>query len=432
MKTFGTIVLVISIFASTISKNIVDSVNIQSSDEKFISLKTESNIIVDEISDFHTTEQLRYIKDEKPENIDKYAPGNKDLSRPKGNKLDFSKDIPDSSSYVLQYSSSQHFENDKSKTIKDLKSKIYYLKNLKLNQTIYYRGAADVRGLVDAKIHKLTVNTLPPRNLDIPGLDNVRDIGGYNTCLKKGAVIKQGLYYRTARFEDLKEEGKKIIVKELGIKREINLRGTNYNPKIEGVTYNYIPIKHSTDKTRFDKFSQEYKKVFQIISEADKYPVMLHCYAGADRTGVMSFALLALLGVEYKDIARDYAFTSFSKQGQRNIRGSQLETWMKKLEKVEGKNLTEKCKNWLMKKGIKERVLEHIREIFIPGYNANHAKMIKYFPANFDSLSIDEKYKIVKKLILENKIKLMDLKDILPPNDYQIILKRYLLDKGKN
>ena len=159
---------------------------------------------------------------------------------------------------------------------------------------------------------------------------------------------------------------------------------------------------------------------------------MLHCYAGADRTGVMSFALLALLGVEYKDIARDYAFTSFSKQGQRYIRGSQLETWMKKLEKVEGKNLTEKCKNWLMKKGIKERVLEHIREIFIPGYNANHAKMIKYFPANFDSLSIDEKYKIVKKLILENKIKLMDLKDILPPNDYQIILKRYLLDKGKN
>ena len=85
-----------------------------------------------------------------------------------------------------------------------------------------------------------------------------------------------------------------------------------------------------------------------------------------------------------------------------------------------------------MKKGIKERVLEHIREIFIDGYNANTAKINKYLPANFDSLSIDEKYKVVKQLILENKIKLMNLKDILSPNDYQVILKRYLLDKGKN
>ena len=32
--------------------------------------------------------------------------------------------------------------------------------------------------------------------------------------------------------------------------------------------------------------------------------------------------------------------------------------------------------------------------------------MNKYFPDNFDSLSIDEKYKVVKKLLLENKIKI--------------------------
>ena len=432
MKTFGTIVLIISIFTSIISKNLVDSDNIQSLNEKFISLKTESNIIVDEISDFHTTQQLKYIKDEKPENINLYAHGDKDLSRPKGNKLDFSNDVADSSSYVLQYSSSQHFESDKSKTIKNLKNKIYYLKNLKLNQTIYYRGASNIEGLVNARIHKLTVNSLTPRNLDIPGLDNVRDIGGYKTSLKKGAVIKQGLYYRTARPEGLKEEGRRILSKELGIKREINLRGTNYNPKIEGISYHFIPINNANEKTRFDKYNQEYKKVFDLISEANKYPIMLHCHAGADRTGVMSFALLALLGAEYKDIAKDYAFTSFSTQGKRYVKHSQLETWMDKLKKFEGKNLAEKCKNWLMQKGIKERVLEHIREIFIDGYNQSYAKRNKYFPENFDSLSIDDKYKVVKKLLLKNKIKINDLKSILSENDYQVILKRYLLEKHKN
>ena len=431
MKIFEIIILSISIFSFSTSKKLFNSVNIQSSNEKIISLKTESNIIIDEISDFHTPAQLKYIKDPKPENIFLYAHGNEDLSRPKGNKLDFSKDVEDSSSYVLQYSSSQHFENDKTKTIKDLKNKIYYLKNLKLNETIYYRGAVNVEGLVNSKIHKLTVSSLPPRNLDIPGLDNARDIGGYKTNLIKGGVIKQGLYYRSARLSTMGDEGKKIISK-LGIKREINLNEQYFNPNIKGMTYHYLPMENTNENTRFDKYNQVYIKVFQLLSEADKYPIVLHCHAGADRTGVMSFALLALLGVEYKDIAKDYAFTSFSTQGKRYVKHSQLETWMKKLQKFEGKNLAEKCKNWLMKKGIKERVLEHIREIFIDGYNQSHAKRNKYFPEDFDSLSIDDKYKVVKKLLLENKIKITNLKDILSSNDYQVILKRYLLEKHKN
>ena len=426
MKTFEIIILIISIFSFITSKNLLNSDNIHSSNEKIISLKTESNIIKDEISDFHTPEQLKYLKDPKPENINLYAHGDKDLSRPKGNKLDFSKDVADSSSYVLQYSSSQNFETEKSKTIKDLKSKIYYLKNLKLNETIYYRGAVNVDELVNSKIHKLTVSSLPPRNLDIPGLDNARDIGGYKTSLVKGGVIKQGLYYRTARLTDLKDAGKKIITK-LGIKREINVNELNFNPNVKGMTYHYIPMANTNDNTRFDKYNSEYKQIFKLMSEADKYPILLHCHAGADRTGVMSFALLALLGVEYKDIARDYAFTSFGVQGKRYVKGSQLELWMKKLDKYEGKSLAEKCKNWLMKKGIKENILERIRKIFISGYSR---KKNPYFPDNFDSLSIDEKYKIVKKLLRENKIKLIHLKEYLSPNDYQVIMKKYILDKN--
>jgi len=62
---------------------------------------------------------------------------------------------------------------------------------------------------------------------------------------------------------------------------------------------------------------------------------MLHCFEGTDRT---SFTLLLSLGVEYKDIVRDYAFTSFSTQGARYIKGQQIEVWRKKLEKFEGKN----------------------------------------------------------------------------------------------
>ena len=90
----------------------------------------------------------------------------------------------------------------------------------------------------------------------------------------------------------------------------------------------------------------------------------MHCLAGADRTGIMSFALLTLLGCDYKDIIRDYLFTNFSDDGYRDPT-EEFDVWWKKLEQYEGVNKAEKCKHWLMSKGIEESKLEHIREIFI-------------------------------------------------------------------
>ena len=105
-----------------------------------------------------------------------------------------------------------------------------------------------------------------------------------------------------------------------------------------------------------------------MISLADKNPIVLHCRCGADRTGIMTFALLTLLGCEYKDIAIDYLFTNFGKQGERNI-NDEFKVWWGKLDNYEGETKAEKCKNWLLSKGIDESILEHIREIFIDGYN---------------------------------------------------------------
>ena len=286
--------------------------------------------------------------------------------------------------------------------------------------------------LENSVIHKLTVSSIPPRNLDIPRVDNARDIGGYKTYLVNNGVIKQGLYYRTARLQSVRSEGKRVIAKDLGIRREINLRGTDFDPKIDGVEYHYIPIRNSNKETRFTDYDEEYKKVFKLMSEADEYPILLHCHAGADRTGVMSFALLALLGVEYKDIAKDYAFTSFGLQGKRYIKGSQFEIWMEKLEKYDGNNMAEKTKSWLMKKGIEEDVLEKIREIFIDGYKRKQegegGDYRFNLPDNFRSLSIDEKYEIAKKIMQKNILHLVTLKDYLTPTEYQFILRKYKLE----
>ena len=76
--------------------------------------------------------------------------------------------------------------------IENLNKTQYIIKNLKLGQTIFYRGGINKNDMNNSKIYELTVNTLAPRNIDIPGVDNARDIGGVKTYLVENGIIKQG------------------------------------------------------------------------------------------------------------------------------------------------------------------------------------------------------------------------------------------------
>jgi len=170
--------------------------------------------------DFHSLPQYQYImsNSEDPDYIYNFAEGVLDLSRQRGNILDFSDSVKDSNNYVIQISSSNNFDESNTKLYTNLSEKKYIIKNLKLGQKIYYRGAINENELINAEIYELTINTIGPRNLDIPGVDNSRDIGGYKATLVKNGTIKQGLYLRTGQIDAIKEEGKKNIKRRFGNK----------------------------------------------------------------------------------------------------------------------------------------------------------------------------------------------------------------------
>ena len=321
-------------------------------------------------NDFHTFEQYLYINDSDPINIYKYADGVFDLSKPKGNILDFNDSIKTSAeSYIIEISDNINFDN--SIKVFNLKEKNYNIKNLKLAQKLFYRGAIEENELIQAKIYEYIVNNKGPRNLDVPGINNMRDIGGYETTLVENGKIKQGLFFRSAQINDITEEGKEIITKDLGIKVEIDLREKylNTGPYIDNVKYYPISIDQNTEYKGIEQLEEQFYKVFTLISQADINPILLHCMGGADRTGVMSFSLLVLLGCNYNDIIRDYLFTNFSNNGVRDV--SEINDWWDKLSDYGGDTKAEQCKNLLMNKGLEESKLEHIRAIFIEGYKEN-------------------------------------------------------------
>ena len=58
-----------------------------------------------------------------------------------------------------------------------------------------------------------------------------------------------------------------------------------------------------------DRFGHRFVAVLEIIAVGNMQPVVFHCAAGKDRTGLVAMLLLGLLGVDPDIIGADYALT---------------------------------------------------------------------------------------------------------------------------
>ena len=336
------------------------------------------NVFSGSKADFHTDLQNQYLNDNW-QSITTYIPTTAasggsmgDLSAPNAISLDYS-DLDNASSYYVQVAKGVNDFSGAQTYVTTTKS--YQLWNAELATTYYYRAATSEGGLASATVKAVSVASLAPRNLKVGGVSNFRDVGGWSTSLVPGSKVKQGLYYRCAQLNSITSEGKAEI-KRLGIKVDIDMRDSV--PATSPASSSEWPvaivnasIPSGTESTRFSGFASVYKTIFETIAEADTNPVMLHCTYGADRTGIASFYLLALIGVSKDDIARDYSFTRFA--GQRDVNHTvEFDGWVSQTEALSGETFADKMYNHLLSKGISEDTLETIREKFIPGYVRSH------------------------------------------------------------
>ncbi len=162
-------------------------------------------------------------------------------------------------------------------------------------------------------------------------ISNFRDVGGVRTA--DGSVVRTGVLYRAAYLTGVSEEGLAHLG-DLGIRTVIDMRRADEVttagrlPDVEGRRYWNVPpmhamwVHHPGDElvgaARYlaDRYldlardgGAEYATMLRMIGTEENAPVLVHCYAGKDRTGVLVALALALVGVADVDIAHDYALS---------------------------------------------------------------------------------------------------------------------------
>ena len=176
------------------------------------------------------------------------------------------------------------------------------------------------------------------RHYPFEGCFNFRDIGGYLN--QDGKRVKKGLYFRTGR-QDRMTENDLAQLSDLKILTQIDLRKPDEvldqgKGPLESLGANYINIavipeggsdqlsklvgdtgisgKRYLGYLEFGPTS--WLRLFGILANEENLPVVLHCTAGKDRTGVSTAFLLSVLGVSRAVIEADYLLTNLDTERQ--------------------------------------------------------------------------------------------------------------------
>ena len=143
---------------------------------------------------------------------------------------------------------------------------------------------------------------------------NVRDLGGW-AC--DGGTVKYGLLIRGGK---LSAADRAVLVGELGVQHEIDLRGKEGRDPSDGDVATESPLGSDVWFTIADKAASyalapvaTWQLYLRCVIDAvtHREPVYFHCTAGADRTGTLACVLEGLLGMSQSDIDKDYELTTF-------------------------------------------------------------------------------------------------------------------------
>ena len=158
----------------------------------------------------------------------------------------------------------------------------------------------------------------------VPGTVNFRDVGGLPAT---SGLTRSGVLYRSGSLANLEAAGRETM-STLKLRRIIDLRDeqevTRQPSLIDGIDVERlrVPIFHGSSASFFDDdlsltdmyrtiVADSHDRVVQVVRGVlEHQPVLVHCTAGKDRTGVTVAMALSAAGVERDAVIADYARTA--------------------------------------------------------------------------------------------------------------------------
>ncbi len=172
----------------------------------------------------------------------------------------------------------------------------------------------------------------PARLLPLTGAFNFRDLGGYPGL--EGRTTRWGLLFRSDTLHEL--TGSDIeVLRSLGLATVIDLRTTREVTRTgrgllepESVHYRHLSVIVEEDGEALaapalagEDLAERYRwylevgrgalvESLELLGDPRRTPLVFHCAAGKDRTGVLAALVLDILGVDRSVIVADYEITA--------------------------------------------------------------------------------------------------------------------------
>jgi protein-tyrosine phosphatase len=179
-----------------------------------------------------------------------------------------------------------------------------------------------------------------PQIIDTQDTFNFRDFGGYTS--NTGKQVRSGVLFRAGSLDRIGDSEAQTLQDSLSIQTIIDLRHPDEftDSPTRGFLVDMVPTRHELSvmdasqpmskhtKARditygvgqsgpryfsvLEDGESIWREVIKIILDPDSYPILAHCTAGKDRTGITSALILDLVGVDRDTISEDYAMSSAS------------------------------------------------------------------------------------------------------------------------
>ena len=271
---------------------------------------------------------------------------------------------------VFYLSEDPHFSNPIEKWVDATETKADFY-NLKTGTQYDYRIDIHFTNGKKSSVGGQFFTAAGPRLMTVDGVYNMRDIGGWTTA--DGRVVRQGLLYRGCELDGAVEnkytitkEGMDTLLKELGIKTDMDLRLDSENPhsldvlggNVEHIHYGAPMYRNVFNATYYETM----RKIFSDLANRDQYPAYLHCTYGRDSTGTVCYLLGALLGVSQENLVQDYELSALC---HGSVADEDFTVFMQRVNELPGATLSEKVEGYLLSIGVTPQEIANIREIFL-------------------------------------------------------------------